>query len=1704
MKRILAIVLSALLLVTTFLSVPFVISAEEIDSTTVDFNEAFYVDAVHTNNGGHNYEYTNGTFSGNKSTIAFAELTTDSEKGNVVKFASIGSSTNDNSGKWVSGFRVADNAGTAPFYVKPDKSYLVSYDMKIVSAGSDFDVALTYITEYNGVGGVSASAQYFPYTAINHEEATATNGWVTRKDIVFTPSWADNYSQLAFFLRKEGSAKYNCEVYFDNITVTEVTQQTNDEPVLFEVDFSYSGYTHASQGEAGKDWFKNTWWATNPTTIDGQEGLWMRPSNNRLHNINSDTCMKGQYGPCLPNAGFRLVNNKGEAFKLEEGKKYKIKYDLYADISTGITTEGFGVGIDAIPADKNPASVAITAIPVSNWHAQPTESRLYDDVEFEFTATASGDARVYPFLYGWDERYMNIYFANISIIEVIEKPVGPTLFEVDFSYSGYTHATQGENTWYKNTWGWATNPAEIEGLEGLWMRPSNNKLHNINGDTCLNGKWGPCLPNAGFRLVNSKGEAFKLEEGKKYKIKYDLYADFENVTTEAFGVGIDAIPADKDPASVPITEIAASNWHAQPTEPRLYDDVSFEFTAKTSGDARVYPFLYGWDERYMNIYFANISIIEVVDNTPSYFEVDLDYVGYDASQTKTDMLLNQWWGSVAEDATYGKYISGSNHLYTMSDPGASAWFASFRLADTNGNVFKVEKGKFYEMICDFHTTCTNTEGVVVFDSIPATEKVYDSEFTNHSVVSAPAGTSSEGTWYEDQKFVFGATASGDLRVSAVARNTTQTQKTFQFANIKIREITDVTEITLNKNNGESAESVIVPSASKFEDLKVPTAQKNYDFGGWFLDANFTQSATGEIGTTSAVYAKWIFVSPINVIDFNEPVYKNGTDFFIYNSSLAEDLNGSGNNAVLLTKARHPSQGWHTAVRIADYAGTGAYQMVAGQAYNIKFSYRVDYAERPHSLYIWVGQNSGNLKPENGKKIASFSAMTDYGDGLFRVYETGIFVAPANGSVHFGFVADAYPDMDNQKLYLDDITIEKLDTPDVKLHFNNGEADKTVKITLIDKHFAIEAPTFAGHTFEGWFTDANLTQPFAFRNLSSDSFNVTDLYAKWSETPTVGYEFETGFEAGETGAYTNNGSDSDKTNNYQNMHSYIDANFDNANTGKGVLVLNGDDGQYVSDSTHYLSTALADKDGKYFQVVKGTRYRLTYSVLLTGNANGNLYTGISTSANVPVGAINATNIRDINQHYSGGTDLTHFEVWYEREVYFIAQETGKVYFWAHVAAPEQVICYDDVKFEIADPDKTALISYYNEDGTPYTYSNVHFTTFGACGEWITEGGYPPNQSKTGYVFDGWRIGSPTGEQFVSNRYPDEDIKLYASWKEAKAIPENPVTPLDENDSVYLDFEDTNATRAFYERGGNATGGYYGLYMVTGDPDKAHSGSNYYQYYHAGHWMKQWYRTMRFYNSASPDGKIWVEPNTTYKISYWYNPDKVGAANLYLANFNSEYADGYEILAENYLADANIFDQFGKWNYYETTVFTGEFKGNLGFVLYGGYFTVAIDDITVTKCQTVEVSFNSNGGTEISNISGMSHHTFIAPEDPEREGYDFAGWFTDAALTKPFDFTKDTVDKAMTLYAKWTAKKYKTIVTYAEKEVEVEVTPEDAHLDDAASFNDTKDKIGTIAGDILEQGTSLAWLWILLACVGGAVVLGGAAILIIVLIKRKKGA
>jgi uncharacterized repeat protein (TIGR02543 family) len=78
----------------------------------------------------------------------------------------------------------------------------------------------------------------------------------------------------------------------------------------------------------------------------------------------------------------------------------------------------------------------------------------------------------------------------------------------------------------------------------------------------------------------------------------------------------------------------------------------------------------------------------------------------------------------------------------------------------------------------------------------------------------------------------------------------------------------------------------------------------------------------------------------------------------------------------------------------------------------------------------------------------------------------------------------------------------------------------------------------------------------------------------------------------------------------------------------------------------------------------------------------------------------------------------------------------------------------------------------------------------------------------------------------------------------------------------------------------------------------------------------------------------------------------------------------------------------------------------------------------------VKFNSNGGTSVSTIRGLTAgSTITEPAAPTRNGYGFAGWYKDAAFTQAWNFATDTLTATdITLYAKWNPLAASVTVSY----------------------------------------------------------------------------
>ena len=67
----------------------------------------------------------------------------------------------------------------------------------------------------------------------------------------------------------------------------------------------------------------------------------------------------------------------------------------------------------------------------------------------------------------------------------------------------------------------------------------------------------------------------------------------------------------------------------------------------------------------------------------------------------------------------------------------------------------------------------------------------------------------------------------------------------------------------------------------------------------------------------------------------------------------------------------------------------------------------------------------------------------------------------------------------------------------------------------------------------------------------------------------------------------------------------------------------------------------------------------------------------------------------------------------------------------------------------------------------------------------------------------------------------------------------------------------------------------------------------------------------------------------------------------------------------------------------------------------------------------VSFETNGGTVTASQTVTKNSVIKEPAPPEKDGFEFEGWYTDKELKTKYDFSEN-VTKSFTLYAKWTEK------------------------------------------------------------------------------------
>ena len=122
-------------------------------------------------------------------------------------------------------------------------------------------------------------------------------------------------------------------------------------------------------------------------------------------------------------------------------------------------------------------------------------------------------------------------------------------------------------------------------------------------------------------------------------------------------------------------------------------------------------------------------------------------------------------------------------------------------------------------------------------------------------------------------------------------------------------------------------------------------------------------------------------------------------------------------------------------------------------------------------------------------------------------------------------------------------------------------------------------------------------------------------------------------------------------------------------------------------------------------------------------------------------------------------------------------------------------------------------------------------------------------------------------------------------------------------------------------------------------------------------------------------------------------------------------------------------------------------------------------------THTVTFDAGGGSAVAAQKVEDGKAAARPEDPAREGYTFAGWYSDAGCTRAYDFSTP-VSGDVTLYAKWTKDESATVSVVGVKNPDAATPVQDAWLNSVAVTYAADS--GATAWDLIRQALDAAGL------------------------------
>jgi len=844
---------------------------------------------------------------------------------------------------------------------------------------------------------------------------------------------------------------------------------------------------------------------------------------------------------------------------------------------------------------------------------------------------------------------------------------------------------------------------------------------------------------------------------------------------------------------------------------------------------------------------------------------------------------------------------------------------------------------------------------------------YGSSVSQPSSSPTKAGYGFSG-WYEDS-----------------ALSTPYTFSTMPASNVTVYAKWTQVPYSINYELNEGINNALNPSGYFISDglitLENPTRWK-YTFLGWFSDSSFTTSsstiASGS-SDTKTFYAKW---EPTN---FAVTYELNGGSI---SGSNPTSVNIASSTVALIspTKDGYTFDGWYNN---SNFSGTKYTNFSAW------YTDRTYYAKWNATVYTISYVLAGGTNPS--ANLTSYIITTQDFTLLEPTKNGYTFVAwkDENATSQTTLPMGSY----GNKTYTATWTPTSYA---ISYQLNGGSlSSSTSTYTIESNSISLGQASKTGSSFDGWFDNENFGGT-SITSLAQGSIGDKTYYAKWTEVQnTISYHLNSG------------------TNHVNNPSSYTVSSptitlldpsrsgytfggwFDNANyTGSAITSI---DSGGTSNKTFYAQWSIIEYSIDY-ELNGGTNssgnpnnYWVNSDevILLTPTKSGYTFEGwfinsdfsgtqstsivTGSTGNIQYSAKWSENNYTINYHLNEGNNSTNNLTQYTYVSPDITLEPATRLGYTFEG------WYDNALWSGTEITHIPSMSFGNKDYYAkwvVTQFNILFEENGGSSVATLSSPYlasitPPSApTKTGYSFGGWYTDTNFSTAYTFSTMPAADIRLYALW----------------TINTY--------TLNFVSNGGRVLESLNALYgsLLTAPLNPFYEG----------------YQFMGWYSDAGLTTAYTFGNMPANNVSIYAK----WAPISYSVNYVLEGGINHSSNISSYTASTSTF------TYLSPSKFGYDFAGWYTSNAYTTYVTQLnaseLQNITIYAKWTPKsytISFEENGGSSIINQQVYYLDKVQKPVTPIQTNKVFKGWYTDAALSLPYNFVDTQISSDLTLYARW---------------------------------------------------------------------------------------